>query len=62
MYYCDNIEVGRHPTLPISKERPFYFLINLATDGGWPVNLSRYGQVDMYVDFVRVYSGGDAKP
>lgn len=56
IYYCDNIEVGRHATLPLSKERPFFFLINLATGGGWPVDLSRYnGQVDMYVDFVRVY-------
>jgi len=58
IYYCDNIEVGRHATLPLSKERPFFFLINLATGGGWPVNLSRYdGQADMYVDYVRVYSG-----
>jgi len=55
IYYCDNIEVGRHATLPLSKERPFFFLINLATGGGWPVDLSRYGQADMYVDFVRVY-------
>ena len=58
IYYCDNIEVGRHATMPISKKAKFYFLINLATGGGWPVDLSRYdGQVDMYVDFVRVYSG-----
>ncbi|MCX6905643.1 MAG: glycoside hydrolase family 16 protein [Verrucomicrobia bacterium] len=56
VYYCDNIEVGRHPTLPLSKERPFFFLINLATGGGWPVDLSRYGLADMYVDYVRVYA------
>lgn len=57
IYYCDNIEVGRHETLPVSKIRPFYFLINLATGGGWPVDLSRYnGLADMYVDFVRVYA------
>ena len=55
IYYCDNIEVGRHPTLPLSKEQPFFFLINLATGGGWPVDLSRYGLADMYVDYVRVY-------
>ena len=56
IYYCDNIEVGRHKTLPVSKQRPFYFMINLATGGGWPVDLSRYGGVaDMYVDYVRVY-------
>jgi hypothetical protein len=54
---CDNVEVGRHNTLPLSKERPFFFLINLATGGGWPVDLSRYhGLADMYIDFVRVYA------
>jgi beta-glucanase (GH16 family) len=58
IYYCDNIEVARHATLPLSKEKPFFFLINLATGGGWPVDLSRYnGLADMYVDYVRVYSG-----
>jgi len=58
IYYCDNIEVGRHPTLPLSKTQPFFFLINLATGGGWPVDLSRYnGMADMYVDYVRVYQG-----
>lgn len=56
IYYCDNIEVGRHATLAISKQQPLFFMINLATGGGWPVDLSRYnGQADMYVDYVRVY-------
>jgi len=56
IYYCDNIEVGRHPTLSLSKHSLFFFLINLATGGGWPVDLSRYhGLADMYVDYVRVY-------
>jgi len=57
-YYCDNIEVARHATLEISKKQPFFFLINLATGGGWPVDLSRYdGRADLYVDYVRVYGG-----
>jgi beta-glucanase (GH16 family) len=57
IYYCDDIEVGRHPTLPLSKNHRFFFLINLATGGGWPVDLSRYhGMADMYVDYVRVYA------
>jgi beta-glucanase (GH16 family) len=57
IYYCDNIEVGRHETLPLSKIKPFYFMINLGTGGGWPVDLSRYdGTIDMYVDYVRVYA------
>lgn len=58
VYYCDNIEVGRHKTLDESKKQPLFFLINLATGGGWPVDLSRYdGIADMYVDYVRVYQG-----
>jgi hypothetical protein len=58
IYYVDNIEMGRHKTLPLSKKLPFFFLIDMATGGGWPVDLSRYdGKADMYVDFVRVYQG-----
>jgi hypothetical protein len=58
IYYCDNIEVGRHETMPLSKKEPLFFFINLATGGGWPVDLSRYhGLADMYVDYVRVYEG-----
>jgi hypothetical protein len=56
IYYCDDIEVGRHPTLPLCKKQPVFFLIDLATGGGWPVDLSRYnGVADLYVDYVRVY-------
>ncbi len=58
IYFCDNIEVGRHATLPLCKTQPLFFMIDLATGGGWPVDLSRYnGRIDMYVDYVRVYSG-----
>ena len=61
IYYCDNIEVGRHPTLPLSRQKPLFFMVNLATGGGWPVDLSRYGGLaDMYIDYVRVYSGAAA--
>jgi beta-glucanase (GH16 family) len=57
IYYCDNVEIGRHATTPLSKTDPFFFFINLAVGGnGWPMDLSRYnGTVDMYVDYVRVY-------
>jgi hypothetical protein len=56
IYYCDNIEVGRHATLPVCRERPLFFMVNLATGGGWPVDLTRYeGVADMYIDYVRVY-------
>jgi hypothetical protein len=58
IYYCDNIEVARHETMPLSKKEPIFFFINLATGGGWPVDLSRvHGVADMYVDYVRVYEG-----
>lgn len=58
IYYCDNIEVGRHKTLDVSKQHAFFFLVNLATGGGWPVDLSRYkGKADMYIDYIRVYQG-----
>jgi len=58
IYYCDNIEVGRHDTFPLCKRQPLFFMIDLATGGGWPVDLSRYnGRADTYVDYVRVYRG-----
>jgi hypothetical protein len=61
IYYCDDVEIRRHKTMPVSKQEPFYFLINLATGGGWPVDLSRYGGIaDMYVDYVRVYGANPA--
>ncbi|QEH37426.1 Endo-1,3-1,4-beta-glycanase ExsH [Aquisphaera giovannonii] len=56
VYYCDDVEVGRHPTFPVSRANPHFFMINLATGGGWPVDLSRYhGIADMYIDYIRVY-------
>lgn len=58
VYTCDNIPIFRHPTQPVSKEMPFYFMLNLAVGGnGWPVDLSRYGKIDLYADFIRVYAG-----
>ncbi len=57
VYTCDNIPVFRHPTQPVSKEEPFFFMLNLAVGGnGWPVDLSRYGMIDLYADFIRVYA------
>jgi hypothetical protein len=61
IYYCDDVEVGRHATFPLSKTQPIFFMIDLATGGGWPVDLSRYdGVADMYVKYVRVYSSAAA--
>lgn len=58
VYTCDNIPLYRHPTQPISKVQPFYFMLNLAVGGnGWPVDISRYGIIDLYADYIRVYAG-----
>ncbi len=65
VYYFDDIEVGRHPTGPTSKAQPAWFLINYAIGGisGWPVDLERYGnRSDLWVDYVRVYSGRAQAP
>jgi hypothetical protein len=60
VYYFDDMEVLRHPTNAVSRERPFFFLVNYAIGGisGWPVDLERYDNgSDMYVDYIRVYAG-----
>lgn len=58
VYTCDNIPLYRHPTQPISKIDPFFFMLNLAVGGnGWPVDISRYGIIDLYADYIRVYAG-----
>lgn len=56
VFYLDNVEIMRLPASPLAVHDPTYFMVNLATGGGWPVDLSRYGNiVDMYVDYIRVY-------
>lgn len=59
VYYFDDIEVFRHPTNDVSRDKPHLFLINYAIGGisGWGIDLERYGNgSDMYVDYVRVYA------
>ena len=65
IYYLDNVEMLRHPTGPVSKSEPMYFLMNYAIGGisGWKIDLDREGNTsDMWVDFVRVYQGDVTKP
>jgi len=60
VYYFDDIEVLRHPSGPVSAVTPAFFLVNYAIGGisGWKIDMNRYGNgSDMWVDFVRVYSG-----
>lgn len=55
-YYLDNILVWQHPTLEICKKEGMQFMINNNLGGGWPSDLSRYGDAaDLYVDWIRVY-------
>ncbi|WP_194843257.1 sugar-binding protein [Paenibacillus sp. B01] len=70
-YYCDNIQVAKHKTLPFSWEYGNYFIINAAvsdhygiSDGSsdpfanfeMPGGFTRYGnQAETYIDWVRVY-------
>jgi len=56
IYYLDGSEVWRQPTSDQAKT-PMYYYLTLGLGGGWPVDLSRSGnQIDMYVDYVRVYA------
>jgi len=41
VYYCDNIEVLRHPSGKNARTQPMGFLIDLALGGGSPVDLRR---------------------
>ncbi|QHW33172.1 hypothetical protein GZH47_21890 [Paenibacillus rhizovicinus] len=70
-YYCDNVEVTRHKTLPFSWEYGNYFILNAAVSDHYGINgnaadpfenfdvpggFTRYGnEADTYVDWVRVY-------
>src|SRR6202000_2020644 len=46
--YLDNVKILTLPPSPLIERAPSYFMVNLATGGGWPVDLSRYNNaVDM---------------
>lgn len=65
VYYFDDIEVLRHPSGPVSAVTPAFFLINYAIGGisGWKIDMARYGNAsDMWIDYVRVYSGSLPPP
>jgi|GEM_PF-2375148 len=77
-YYCDNVEVFSHPTLPVSWEQGNYFIINSGVSDHYgipqrgkdtfgpdsqPIGFTRYGnECDTYVDWVRVYEDTDNTP
>lgn len=58
-FYIDDVEVYKVPTMEEAKV-PMFFLINLALEEVWDIDLQEYDQaVDMYVDYVRVYVPAD---
>lgn len=55
-WYYDNIQVWSSETTEVVKKEGLNFMINNELGGGWPVDLTRYGnKSDLWIDFVRVY-------
>ncbi|WP_146211080.1 DUF7402 domain-containing protein [Quadrisphaera granulorum] len=55
-YFIDGTQVAEQPKLGRSQE-PYFFLLDQALGGGWPVDLSpTSGLTDTYVDWVRIYT------
>ncbi|MFC0681410.1 family 16 glycosylhydrolase [Lysobacter korlensis] len=55
-YFIDGVRVARLTGLAHEAE-PFYFMLNLALGGGYPIALEGTSDVvDLYVDSVRVYT------
>ncbi|WP_194902602.1 glycoside hydrolase family 16 protein [Quadrisphaera sp. INWT6] len=55
-FFVDGRRVASLAELSHTDE-PFFFMLDLATGGGWPVDLAATGQTtDLYVDWVRVYT------
>jgi hypothetical protein len=55
-YFIDGVRVA-HFADPSHAEEPLYFMLNLSLGGGYSVELEATGDiVDLYVDYVRVYT------
>lgn len=55
-YYVDGVEVAANGGVR-RHVQPYFFMIDLALGGGWPVDLQATGDTaDLYVDWVRVYT------
>ncbi|WP_138733982.1 glycoside hydrolase family 16 protein [Modestobacter excelsi] len=56
VFSIDGLEVARSAGLRQAADA-YYFMVDLALGGGWPVDLSATGEVtDLYVDWVHVYT------
>ncbi|WP_166503372.1 DUF7402 domain-containing protein [Modestobacter italicus] len=57
VYYIDGKQVAKIDGLQDHHSDPFFFMIDLALGGGWPIDLTATGNVsDLYVDWVHVYT------
>ena len=57
VYYIDGQQVSSIDGLPDHHSEPFFFMVDLALGGGWPIDLDATGDVsDLYVDWIRVYT------
>ncbi|MCZ2830870.1 family 16 glycosylhydrolase [Modestobacter sp. VKM Ac-2986] len=55
-FYIDGVRVAQYTGLRQSAD-PYYFLVDLALGGGWPVDLAPTGDTtDLYVDWIRAYT------
>ncbi|WP_138733985.1 glycoside hydrolase family 16 protein [Modestobacter excelsi] len=56
VFSIDGVQVASYTGLQQTAD-PFYFMVDLALGGGWPVDLAATGNVtDLYVDWVHVYT------
>ncbi|GAB4082270.1 family 16 glycosylhydrolase [Modestobacter muralis] len=55
-FFIDGIQVSTYRGLRQAAD-PYYFLVDLALGGGWPVDLASTGEVtDLYVDWIHAYT------
>jgi beta-glucanase (GH16 family) len=56
-FFIDGNEVASASGTLSHTADPFFFMVDLALGGGWPVDLTPTGGVsDLYVDWIRVYT------
>ncbi|WP_432572783.1 glycoside hydrolase family 16 protein [Kineococcus sp. SYSU DK005] len=57
LFFIDGVQVADLHGKLGRYDEPFFFMVNLALGGDWPVDLSATaGRTDLYVDWIRVYT------
>ena len=54
--YIDGVKIAERQLPRASTVGPFYWMLNMALGGGWPVVAPPAGTADLWVDYVRVWS------